>query len=182
MREHEALNPDATTIVPTIFSPSSVAEATVNGDDQEAPTDPGYNDEDFGPSRLREMEEEQVELLRRQKQATKERRKEAARSVTQGGCRPPTHRPRIWEHLGPLAQDQRSKQSAWSGLCQAQMDKRRPRVFFRTRGARKGRGSARENQHKRRCNWRAYRKRIASGSFLRRGPQRNRRRAGAQRN
>ena len=33
---HEPLNPDAATIVPTIFSPSSVAEATVNGDDQEA--------------------------------------------------------------------------------------------------------------------------------------------------
>ena len=74
LREHEPLNPDATTTVPTILSPSSVAEATVNGDDQEAPTDPGYNDEDFGPSRLREMEEEQVELLRRQKQANKERK------------------------------------------------------------------------------------------------------------
>ena len=72
LREHEPLNPDATTIVPTIFSPSSVAEATVNGDDQEAPTDPGYNDMHVGRGRLREMEEAQVELLRRQKQATKD--------------------------------------------------------------------------------------------------------------
>ena len=72
LREHEPLNPDATTTVPTILSPSHVAEATVNGDDQEAPTDPGYNDMDFGRGHLREMEEAQVELIRRQKQATTE--------------------------------------------------------------------------------------------------------------
>ena len=62
---HEPLNPDATTTVPTTLSPSPVAEATVrqDGDDQEAPTDAGYNDMDLGHGHLRDMEEAHVELI-----------------------------------------------------------------------------------------------------------------------
>ncbi len=71
---HEPLNPDATIIVPTTLSPPPVAEATERQevDDQEAPTDAGYNDIPLGHGQLRDREQEQVELLRRQKQATKE--------------------------------------------------------------------------------------------------------------
>ena len=72
VRTRERLNLDATTIVTTILSPSHVAEATVSGDEQEAPTDPGYDGMDFDRAHMRELEVEQVELLRRQKQATKE--------------------------------------------------------------------------------------------------------------
>ncbi len=79
---HEPLNPDATIIVPTTLSPSPVAEATErqDADDQEAPTDAGYNDMDLGHGQLRDTEREQVELVRRQKQATKER-KEGSRKI-----------------------------------------------------------------------------------------------------
>ena len=70
------LNPDATTTVPTTLSPSPVAEATVRQemDDNEAPTDVGYNDMHLGHVQLRDMEAEQVELVRREKHASKERK------------------------------------------------------------------------------------------------------------
>ncbi len=79
---HEPLNYDATIIVPTTLSPSPVAEATERQevDDHEAPTDAGYNDTDLGPGQLRDLEQEQAELIRRQKQATKER-KEGSRKI-----------------------------------------------------------------------------------------------------
>ena len=73
---HEPLNPNATTTVPTTLLPSPVAEATVreDGDDQEAPTDAGANDMHLGHGHLRNMEAERIELVQRQKQATKERK------------------------------------------------------------------------------------------------------------
>jgi hypothetical protein len=68
----ERLNPDTTTIVRTILSPSHVAEATVSGDEYEEPTDEGYHGNDFDRDHMRELGVEKAKLLRRQKQATKE--------------------------------------------------------------------------------------------------------------
>ncbi len=54
---HKPLNPDATIIVPTTLSRSPVAEATERQDvdDQEAPTDVGYNDIALGHGQLRNI-------------------------------------------------------------------------------------------------------------------------------
>jgi hypothetical protein len=72
----EPLNPNATTTIPTILLHSPVAEATVRQetDDAEAPKDVGYNDMHLGQVQQRDMEKEQVELVRREKHASKERK------------------------------------------------------------------------------------------------------------
>jgi hypothetical protein len=68
----EPLNPNATTTFPATLSPSPVAEATVRQvatDDVEAPTDVGYND-----TNLHHVQDEQAELVRREKEACKQRK------------------------------------------------------------------------------------------------------------
>ena len=80
VRTTERLNRDATTIVRTILSPSHVVETTVSGDEHETPTDQGYVGTDFDRECMRELEAEQADLLRRQKQATKDV-KEANRKI-----------------------------------------------------------------------------------------------------
>ena len=55
-----------------MLSPSQVAEATVSGDEQEAPTDPGYHGNDFDREHMQELRAEQADLKLRQKQARKD--------------------------------------------------------------------------------------------------------------
>jgi hypothetical protein len=110
--------------------PLPVAEATVRQvatDDVEAPTDVGYNDPNLGHVQQRDMaQEEQAELVRREKQASKERKAGVSESAKPRGWQLSSHRPGILEHPETLAHDHRSKKHACAGLCQrVQMDRQR---------------------------------------------------------
>ncbi len=172
----EPLNPDTTTITPTILSRSPVAKATVrqvaNEVDAEAPTDVGYNDTNLG------------HVDKRNKRSLYGVKNKQAKSEKMGaagsdGWQLPSHRPRILEHPEPLAHDHRSKQHAWTGLCQrVQMDRQRSdKVFLQTWAERKG-SNGKGSPHQRMGNWKNCGRRAASEFLRRRSQQRHRLRAG----
>ena len=177
VRTTERLNLDATTIVRTILSPSHVAETTASGDEHEAPAGERYVDTDSDRVYMRALQVEQVDLVQRQKQASKEL-KEANRKI-RGARRGQTSLAQTQDMGTPQAAGSRStvQTTCVVGLMPGADGQAAAETVLSN-----PKGSGKEIHCLRRRNEGAYRKRVASGSFLRRSTLRNRRRAGVRRN
>ncbi len=179
----EPLNPHAPTI-PATLSQSPVAEATVrqvSTDDVDAPTDVRYNDTNLGHAEQRDVaQEEQAELVRREKQAGKER-KAGSRRI-RDAARLAASLAQTRDIGTPRAAGTRSsvQTTCMDGLMPTGADGQ----AAAGQGALANRGggeltSEKENQHQRMSNWNSCRSRAVSEFLRRRRQQRRRLRAGA---